>query len=76
MRNQHDIERTIWATAYKIHQKYEDMDLAHDGHGILLLAGECLKTLIIPYDRHPLAARLSQCMVEYYSSLYRDAHAA
>ena len=76
MKNTNDIEREIWVSAYRVHQKYADKDLAHDGHEIWKLAGECLRTLIIPYDRHPLAAKLSQCMVEYYNSLYREAHAA
>ena len=61
--------------AYTIHQKYTGIDLAHDGHGIWLLSGDCLKQLIIPFDRHPLAFRLMQCMINYYSDLYRAAHA-
>ena len=71
-----DIERDIWAAAYRVHQMYADKDLAHDGHGIWLLAGECLRSLVNAYDRHPLACKLMQCMVEYYSGQYREAHAA
>ena len=75
MNNRDSIERAIWESAYTIHKKYADMDLAHNGHGIWNLAGECLRHLVIPFDRHPLACKLMQSMVDYYGSLYREAHA-
>ena len=69
-------EEYIYNVAYAIHQKYMNADLSHDAHGIWLLAGDCLKQLIAPFDRHPLALRLTQCMVDYYSDQYGKAHSA
>jgi len=71
-----DLEQNIWASAYRVHQMYVDKDLAHNGNEIWQLAGECLRSLVIPYNRHPLACKLMQCMVDYYSGQYREAHAA
>lgn len=68
------LEQNIWNIAYTIHQKYADKDLAHDGHGIWLLAGDCLKQLVVPFDRHPLAVRLMQCMVSFYTEAWKEAH--
>lgn len=69
-------EEQIYKVAYSIHEKYADRDLTHDGHGIWELSGDCLKQLINPFDRHPLAARLSQCMVDYYCEQYKAHNAA
>lgn len=70
------IESAIFDSAYKVHQKYVDRDLANNGHEIWLLAGECLRTIVIPFDRHPLACRVMKCFVDYYCDRYREAHAA
>ena len=69
-------EEHIYMSAYAIHQKYADQDLAHDGHGIWQLSGDCLKQLVLPFDRHPLAFRLMQCMIDYYADQYNASHAA
>ena len=69
-------EEQIYMIAHRIHQKYADRDLAHDGHGIWQLSGDCLKQLVGPFDRHPLAIRLTQCMIDYYCDQYRASHAA
>lgn len=67
-------EQRIYEIAYAIHQKYVDRDLAHDGYGIWCMAGDFLKQLIVPFDRHPLACQLMQYTVNYYCGLYEAAH--
>lgn len=69
-------EEAIYSIAYSIHQKYSDRDLAHDGYGIWCMAGDFLKQLIIPFDRHPLACKLMQDTVSFYHEQYEKAHVA
>ena len=69
-------EERIYHVAYLIHQAYTGQDLAHDGHGVWQLAGDFLKQLIVPYDRHPLACKLTQDTVGFYCEQYAKAHAA
>lgn len=66
-------EEQIYKVAYSIHEKYVSRDLAHDGHGIWELSGDCLKQLIVQFNQHPLAIRLTQCMVDYYYDQYQSA---
>ena len=68
------MEDRIYAIAYEIHKKYMNRDLAHDGYGIWCMAGDFLKQLIVPFDRHPLACQLMQSTVNYYCSQYEAAH--
>ena len=67
-------EERIYAVAYAIHQKYVDKDLAHDAHEIWLLAGDCLKQLIVPFEQHPLACQLMKYMVNFYCDAWKAAH--
>jgi len=67
------VENRIWNSACMILQKYENKDLAHDAHGIWLMAGDCLKYMIVPYRQHPMACELMRCMVDHYCNLYKAA---
>ena len=69
-------EERIYGIALAIHQKYSGRDLAHDGYGIWCMAGDFLKQLIVPFDRHPLACKLMQDTVGFYCDQYKKAHAA
>lgn len=69
-------EEQIYRVALGIHQKYSERELAQDGHGIWELSGDCLNQLINPFDRHPLAARLMETMIDYYCEQYAAAHGA
>ena len=65
-------ERVIWEEVNRLHQKYTDKDLAHDAHGIWLLAGDFLKNLIIPFDIHPMACALADSVIRYYCQRWRE----
>ena len=69
-------EEVIYRIAYSIHQKYSGLDLAHDGYSIWCMAGDFLKQLIIPFDRHPLACKLMHDTVNFYQEQYEKAHTA
>lgn len=66
----------IFKVACAICEKYENRDLAHDGHEIWRLSGDCLKQLINPFNRHPLAVRMTDCMVNYYCEQFRAENGA
>ena len=67
-------EERIYDIAAAIYLKYESRDLAHDGYGIWLMAGDFLRHLVIPFARHPLAVRLMDLTVNLYSDQYESAH--
>lgn len=67
-------EEKIYDTAYRIHQKYSEEALMNDAHEIFLMAGDFLKQLIVPFNRHPLACHLMQYTVDYYCKQWEEAH--
>jgi hypothetical protein len=68
------MEEQIYAIAYRIHQKYDEEKMLNDAHEIWLMAGDFLKQLIVPFDRHPLACKLMQYTVNYYCRRWEEAH--
>ena len=67
-------EKQILAVALMIIKKYAEMDLAHDAHGIWLLAADCMRLLAIPFENHKMALALMHCMIEYYCEQYEEAN--
>jgi len=60
-------DKDCFLDALKLKEMYADKDLAHDGHGLWLLAGDAMRKLTLHYQT-PLALRLAQSVVRYYSS--------
>jgi len=69
------IEQRMFNVVCSICQKYSDRDLAHDAHGIWQLSGDCLRQLVVPFGCHPLACKLSKCLVDFYCDQFTSAHA-
>ena len=53
----------------RLHQKYAGKDLAHNAHGIWLLAGDAAR-MILRYDYHPAAVTAAENIVNHYIKLY------
>jgi hypothetical protein len=54
-------ERRIREIAFSILSKYAHSD--HSGRAVWMMAGDCLTRLIIPFNRHPLAIRMAECLI-------------
>ena len=65
-------ERIIREEVVRLHQKYADKDLAHNAHGVWLLAGDAAR-MILRYDYHPFAITAAKNIVNHYIQLYRAA---
>ena len=64
-------EQGILIIAERINEEFAARELT--GHMIWQLAGECLKRLIVPFNRLPIANALSECLIDYYCERYRNA---
>ena len=66
-------EQEIWADAVRLHMKYADHDLAHDAHGIWLLAGDACRNIILKHKVCPYAVGMAKGIVNFYIQMYRMA---
>ena len=69
-----ELEISIWNDAQQLYQRYAQLDLKHNAHGIFQLSFDAARCLIWKYQCNPLAYTMAMALVAYNVAAYEAAH--